>query len=120
MGLFFVHIPAARSIDPPDLRLVVIKAVQKWCRGPGERQMPERLQEEYKNVDLEVSSMPFSPRQYLTYDHACVVTRGLLDYAEARGKYQEAVWKINVGRILLGAGRLSLFVADLGSVETER
>ena len=45
----------------------------------------------------------------MTWEHACVVLRGLLEFVgkEELGKWMDQVYKVYVGKFLVGLGRVS-------------
>ena len=110
--LEFFDVPAAHSVNPASARITLIDAVRKWCGPPGSRKMPKRLYHSHRDVGIEVSCFASAFYERMTYDDACTVTRGMLEYMERFEKYRETVFGISIGSQLEGSGKLEFLRTD--------
>lgn len=87
--------------------MCILRAASDWCNAAAIwLPVPPILRKVRDEVEFELQSFPQGKSGEMTYQMACDVARGLLQYLRIDGQWRELVWSIEVSHRRFGAGKL--------------
>ena len=120
MALKFLTFGEHASIDPPTFRVLVINAIHESCRKSiANLPFPETKTWVHRNMDIEIDCFSGVGIPQMTWESACVMLRGLLDYQEsaALGNHKDQIFQVHIARYYVAVGRISLPASTIMSSE---
>lgn len=108
--LTFLTLSRHLLLSPPTFRVLVINSINTICRrNIAKLPFPESKGFSHRGIEVQIDRFETPRLPTFTWEDACDVMRGLLEYVSGeRGAWKDQVYRIWMGKFLLGTGRISV------------